>query len=134
MSFDPKRGSAAAYAGAIERRKAENRAKTFCPKGHEYDDENTIRRRSGRRRCRVCANQYHARRYDKVRGSGPGQGSHNRAKTHCAQGHPLSGKNLYSTKAGRRKCRECNARWTIESRVRRASVIEVVIAPSLISR
>ena len=34
--------------------------------------------------------------------------SANRAKMHCAAGHPLSGTNLLSTPQGRRVCRECN--------------------------
>lgn len=31
-----------------------NKAKTHCPSGHPYTKENTIRLRSGRRRCRTC--------------------------------------------------------------------------------
>lgn len=31
-----------------------NRAKTHCPKGHPYTEENLINLRSGRRRCRRC--------------------------------------------------------------------------------
>lgn len=31
-----------------------NAAKTHCPRGHAYDDENTIRR-NGKRFCRACA-------------------------------------------------------------------------------
>lgn len=33
---------------------AENAAKTHCPQGHAYDEANTIRERSGRRRCHTC--------------------------------------------------------------------------------
>lgn len=32
----------------------------------------------------------------------------NAAKTHCPQGHPYSGKNLFVTRCGRRRCRRCN--------------------------
>lgn len=35
---------------------AENAAKTECPSGHPYDEENTIRR-NGRRVCRACESQ-----------------------------------------------------------------------------
>jgi HNH endonuclease len=31
-----------------------NGLKTHCPKGHPYDDENTVIRSCGRRRCRIC--------------------------------------------------------------------------------
>ena len=33
----------------------------------------------------------------------------NAAKTHCPQGHPLSGDNLYVDPRGRRECRTCRA-------------------------
>jgi hypothetical protein len=35
-----------------------------------------------------------------------GSGFHNKTKTHCPQGHPLSGDNLYVSR-GRRECRTC---------------------------
>ena len=39
---------------------------THCPQGHEYTPENTYRRPSGKRRCRICGRQqskeYDARR------------------------------------------------------------------------
>ena len=31
-----------------------NRRKTHCPQGHEYNDENTMLTKRGRRVCRVC--------------------------------------------------------------------------------
>lgn len=34
-------------------------------------------------------------------------GEYNSAKTHCPQGHPYSGENLYLNSRGRRGCREC---------------------------
>lgn len=37
-----------------------------------------------------------------------GTGQHNRMKTHCPQGHPLSGENLYTHKGGR-QCKTCMA-------------------------
>lgn len=41
-------------------------------------------------------------------------------KTHCPEGHPYSGGNLYVTKDGYRKCRTCIKRWNKEQRVKRA--------------
>jgi HNH endonuclease len=50
-------------------------AKTHCPKGHAYDDENTITNSvNGGRQCRACKNS--------ARRQGPP-----RSKTHCPQGH-----------------------------------------------
>lgn len=36
---------------------AVNAAKTHCPAGHPYDDENTYRYPNGRRQCRECTNE-----------------------------------------------------------------------------
>lgn len=36
-----------------------NMAKTHCPKGHPYDERNTLRY-YGRRRCRTCQLAYQA--------------------------------------------------------------------------
>lgn len=33
--------------------------------------------------------------------------NHNKNKTHCNKGHPLSGNNLYVSKLGRRHCKQC---------------------------
>jgi len=41
-----------------------NAAKTHCPKGHEYTEENTYRYPDGRRRCRTC-NRDEAREYQR---------------------------------------------------------------------
>lgn len=38
-----------------------NAAKTHCPEGHRYTRENTVRLKSGRRRCRICARNQTAR-------------------------------------------------------------------------
>lgn len=35
---------------------AENARKSHCPKGHPYDEANTLIRPNGRRRCRACHN------------------------------------------------------------------------------
>jgi hypothetical protein len=60
--------------------------------------------------CRVrgCVNPRHlepvTRRENSARGN---CGAHLRAKTHCPQGHPYSGENLYVEPAGGRSCRQC---------------------------
>lgn len=33
---------------------AKNARKTHCPKGHPYDDQNTVRSKDGSRSCRAC--------------------------------------------------------------------------------
>jgi hypothetical protein len=42
---------------------AANAAKTHCPKGHEYNPENTISRRGGRE-CRACGVEASKARYN----------------------------------------------------------------------
>jgi hypothetical protein len=62
--------------------------------------------------CRnsLCVNATHLEpvtvRVNSLRGAGlPAK---NDAKTHCPQGHPLSGDNLYVAPSGGRECRTCN--------------------------
>lgn len=39
-----------------------NSLKTHCPQGHPYSGDNLVIRKSGRRRCKQCAADYHRRR------------------------------------------------------------------------
>lgn len=64
--------------------------------------------------CRVrhCVNDAHLEpvtRAENTRrgGSGAVAAARQLAKTHCPQGHPYSGDNLYVTTSGYRKCRTC---------------------------
>ena len=63
-------------------------------------------------RNRDCVNPSHLEpvtRSENLRRGKPA-GSHNRAKTHCPQGHPYDGANLYvAPSSGRRGCRTCRA-------------------------
>lgn len=60
-------------------------------------------------RVRCCINPAHLEvvtpRENNMRGSG--FGAKNAKKTHCPQGHPLSGDNLYVPPVRQRVCREC---------------------------
>ena len=61
-------------------------------------------------RNRGCVRPSHVEAVTKkvniLRGVGPT--AQNAKKTHCKRGHPLSGKNLFRHKDGRRECRECH--------------------------
>jgi hypothetical protein len=76
------------------------RRKTHCPRGHEYTPENTYEARGGRaRRCKQCAR-------DRARS----QPAPKHPRSHCRQGHAMTGDNVVM-EGQRRKCRECkNAR------------------------
>ncbi len=105
-------------------------AKTHCPQGHEYTEENTYINEglsTANRTCRKCrkltmdeyekkparkayrkayAKEYYDKHKDPIDHS-------NAAKTHCKRGHPLSGENLYvAPGSSERHCRQCrkNAR------------------------
>lgn len=69
--------------------------------------------------CRVrnCVNPDHMEpvtsRENTRRGeAGKATGRLNRAKSHCPQGHPFSGENLYETKSGGRACIACKREST----------------------
>ncbi len=61
-------------------------------------------------RNRLCVNPYHmetvTNRVNVLRGIGPT--ARNARKTHCPQGHPYSGDNVYIDPYGGRACRECH--------------------------
>lgn len=97
-----------------------NYRKVECKNGHLFDEENTIIRSDGGRRCRACLQEsqkkWHEKNYVK----------HDRVvKTHCKYGHELSGDNLvtYYLPDGRtmRVCRACRNRRNAERRAREKS-------------
>lgn len=46
---------------------AANAAKTHCPVGHEYTPDNTMRSKLGKRQCRRCHREWHARKRASMR-------------------------------------------------------------------
>lgn len=92
-----------------------NRLKTHCPYGHPYAGENLYVDPQGNRRCRAC--KLKARKEKRWRETGtrwsyraligPRRPNQNVTKTHCPNGHPYSGENLYIDPKGNRRCRAC---------------------------
>ena len=83
-------------------------AKTHCPQGHPYDEENTrINSANGGRLCRACIAERKRLDYRAKNPEVKAQG----LRTHCPKGHPYEGDNLIVLvgKDGRqrRSCREC---------------------------
>lgn len=111
---------------------AANARKTHCPRGHPYDETNTIwlPNKAGRR-CRACSSSYymehreqmHAQRNAAYRARAealgkavlPAPGK----RTHCRNGHPYDAENTYVTSMGHRQCRTCNKRREDERSIRR---------------
>jgi hypothetical protein len=84
-----------------------NAARAHCVKGHPYSGDN-LRVRYGKwRACRICqrAREEAYRQRRKLGLVCPVK--HNRHKTHCPRGHPLSGDNLFVNNQGGRVCRTC---------------------------
>ena len=69
-------------------------------------------------RNRACVNPEHldavSNRENIIRGTGPT--AVNARKTHCVNGHPLSGENLLARSDGGRRCRECQREVDIRRR------------------
>lgn len=85
---------------------------TCCPKGHPYDTENTVWRKTDRglqRSCRICRGEAFQRWAKKHRQPKPRVRI---LKAECKYGHPLSGDNVrISGKDGRhRECLACEKR------------------------
>lgn len=77
------------------------RAKTHCPYGHPYDEENTYLIPTGGRGCRECKRDDWRRRQKWKGGLPHGE------RTHCPYGHEYSPENTYVNPKGARVCRTC---------------------------
>lgn len=86
-----------------------HRSKTHCPKGHPYDEVNTLWVRTPRgtmgRQCRECSREQ-TRVWRQKNPQSP-QPRKQRVITHCPKGHVYDAQNTYFTLAGHRKCRTC---------------------------
>lgn len=85
---------------------AMNARATHCSRGHELSGENLVQREHGKRGCRTCGRkrsiEYLVRKLGRPRQTPP------HLRTHCPQGHPLSGDNLYVPPGvNARHCRTC---------------------------
>ena len=80
--------------------------RTHCPKGHPYDETNTLVEGNARR-CRTCREAKAA-----VTRTAPPPGQ----RSHCPQGHPYSEENTYRAPNGHRKCRTCKRERDLQAR------------------
>lgn len=84
-----------------------NAIKTHCKNGHEFTPENTYDNHGGRG-CVACRRESHQKAMRRIRGTAP-NAVNNAAKTHCKNGHELSGDNLYVIPStGGRQCKTCS--------------------------
>jgi hypothetical protein len=103
------------------------RAKTHCPKGHEYTSENTSINRRGSRECITCRRarsretQRVKRAADRETRGGPkenGMVVYRRQFTHCKNGHPYTHRN-----ERQRLCRICRTEAQRRIRARKKAAI-----------
>jgi hypothetical protein len=98
--------------------------KTHCPKGHRLSGENLYLTKKGRtRRCLTCKREAGRATEERKRRK---QGVTGLPKTHCAQGHPFSGENLYIMSSGQRGCRICRGIFQRRYEARRKARLEAV--------
>ncbi len=89
------------------------RDKTHCPQGHEYTERSTYYNLRGSRECRLCRKErskIYEEKQKKIRALNPkenGAVTYWRSFTHCKNGHPFEGDNLYITPTGHRGCKSC---------------------------
>lgn len=98
-------------------------ARTHCPQGHPYDEENTWITTSGTRSCRACgkirakAKRARNRPVDQL-----GRGKWRTLITDCPQGHPYSEENTWFYGRAGRQCKTCaRARAAARSQAKKAA-------------
>lgn len=104
-----------------------NRAKTHCDRGHPLSGNN-VRCYYGKRSCYEChlatTNEARRQRKSAERPEGWERRYWQTEQTHCPQGHPYDGDNLYVTATGARQCKTC--RTAAAARHREKSIKGVV--------
>jgi hypothetical protein len=95
-----------------------NARKTHCKRGHEFTDENIIRRSWGGRECRACRDEYDARR------AAAYVPKERVPRTHCKAGHELVGDNIVwrYNKRGVKAWRLCRICVNAQQNERRVNV------------
>lgn len=97
-----RRGMAWKVSGMLQR------AKTHCPHGHPYSEENTIivkDKKGNYRSCRVCRSIKHRQKYAEMRKSGRRTMPKSSA---CLHGHPYTEASLGHAPDGQYYCRVCH--------------------------
>jgi hypothetical protein len=103
-----------------------------CMRGHEFTEENTIKDRRGRKRCRICQNEWNKAAAKRKRAENPKPPKpapepkpfkHTVFVTHetgvCQRGHALTPDNTYNKADGTKQCKACHRMKDQERRLRR---------------
>lgn len=102
-----------------------NLSKTHCPKGHEYNSDNT-RISKGKRSCVIC-NKIKLKLWNQKQAEKRGYtlGVSNENKTHCKNGHEFTPENTLILKnRNGRNCREC-AKIRLDNFLKRKKEIRI---------
>jgi hypothetical protein len=96
----------------------------YCKNGHPYDGKNKRVNRHGRRECRACDNEKHARQDAEQKALKPPK-EPRPIRSHCKKGHELVGANVQIVKRSdgeeERRCAQCNRDAQQALRDRKAS-------------
>lgn len=84
-----------------DRQSNQNKNKTHCKNGHEFNDKNTVIS-NNKRTCVACKKEYGKAKYLKKIGR-PLLG----IRTHCNKGHDWIDENIYIRPDGEKNCRIC---------------------------
>jgi HNH endonuclease len=98
----------------------QNKAKTHCLNGHEFNEQNTYITANGGRDCRVCHNEFEKQSYHRRKAQIAWQ-EKEPTRTHCRKGHALTPENTYKRPDGRAVCKICKAEAEHE-RAKRAAI------------
>lgn len=84
--------------------------KTYCKRGHPYDETNTYYPPTGNRKCRKCM-AIRMKAYWERRKSGQQPWPNGMPRTHCKRGHELTPENTHIYVNGTLTCRACRNLW-----------------------
>lgn len=83
---------------------AKQMAQTHCIRGHEFNKENTLIKKSRKKQCRICDRES---KITKRRSAGIGPPLLRGSRTHCPSGHPYDERHGYLNPKGSWACRTC---------------------------
>ena len=85
-----------------------NASREVCIRGHSLSGDNLYVQPDGKRMCRECKRARKRAQNDAIKAANVAAGRIvNAEKTHCLNGHSLSGDNLHICTNGKRHCRQC---------------------------
>lgn len=89
---------------------------THCNRGHKFTDESSIRRKDGKKTCRICKDAYTSEYLLMLRRKNAANPKVRKIKTHCKRGHEFTKENTRVNTTNRRMCITCYENWKQDER------------------